>query len=337
MDEKRRLWARAGQAALRVLGRLAFGIAWLWVIGAAWYAGLPRPLGPFLAAALAVGFPLAWFRTDRRRVAWVFVATAALAGGLWTWKQPRTRAHWAADLAHDPVLSWEGDTVTIDGVRDCRYRTPDDIDVRYRIETLDVTTIRTLDLVVERFHALDALAHTLLTFGFEDGRHIAISVEVRREEGEAFHPIAGLFREFELVYVIGTEEDLIGLRTNVRPSSQVWLYPIRTTPARMQALFVAMLRRAEHLTRAPEFYNTLTSTCTTNLVDHVVQLVPGRLGWDWRMVLPGYAAAWAYERGLIDTTLPFEEAQVRYRIEERARAAPPDADFSRRIRTWSPR
>lgn len=337
MGEDRGRLARAGRTVWhvgrRVGGRLLFGVTWSWVIGAAWYSGLPRPLPPVLAVALAVGFPLAWYRLDRRRVAWAFVAVAVVALGLWTLKRPKASAHWAADLAHSPAMTWNGSEVTIDGIRDCRYRTPEDFDVRYRVETVDVDTLRTLDFVVERFAALDGLAHTLLTFGFEDGRHIAISVEIRREEGESFHPIAGLFREFELTYVIGTEEDLIGLRTNARPASRVWLYPIRTTRERMRSLFVQMLRRADHLGRAPEFYNTLTNTCTTNLVDHVVQLVPGRIGWDWRLVLPGYAAGLAHDLGLIDTDLPLEAAEARFRIDERAREAPLGVDFSRRIRT----
>ena len=192
-----------------------------------------------------------------------------------------------------------------------------------------------LDLLVERFHPWNALAHTLLTFGFSDGRHVVISVEVRREIGESFDPIAGLFRQLELMYVLGTESDLIGLRTNFR-KSHAWLYPIRTTKERIRKLFRSMLARAKHLQTSPEFYNTLTSTCTTNIVDHVLDLAPDRFDPDWRVLLPGYVATLAYEAGLIDTDLSFDAMQEAFRIDDIAQAGPVDTVYSQRIRSGRP-
>lgn len=338
-DTQPQAWPlRAGRLALRGLARLAWLIAWLWVIGAAWYSELgPRFLPKLLAAAIAIAFPLAWYRCKamRRRTALVFVATFLLALCLWTLKRPKTEAYWVADLAQLPTISLEGDQLTIEGLRDCAYRTPEDFDLRYRIETYDLAELETLDLLVERFHPWNALAHTLLTFGFSDGRHVVVSVEVRREIGESFDPIAGLFRQFELTYVLGTENDLIGLRTSYR-RSRAWLYPMRTTKERIQKLFRSMLARAKHLQTAPEFYNTLTSTCTTNIVDHVLDLVPHRFDPDWRVVFPGYSATLAYEAGLIDTDLSLDAMQEVFRIDEIAQAGPVDAVYSQRIRSGRP-
>jgi hypothetical protein len=204
--------------------------------------------------------------------------------------------------------------------------------VRHVDRIFDLGALRSIDFMVERFHADVFLAHTLLTFGFDDGARVVISIELRKEAGESFDPIAGLFKQYELMYVVGTEQDLIGLRTNHR-RSRVWLYPIQTTPERMRALFLDMLERARTLAGKPEFYNSLTSSCTTNIADHVRVLVPGRISLDWRILFPGYAGELAHELDLIDTDLPFDEAEDRFRIDLTAQEQPIGDDFSQRIRS----
>jgi hypothetical protein len=336
MSDDTPLLHRWGWSVARGIGRLAFVLTWLWTIGATWYSGLgPAPVPQLLAGLVAIAFPVAWYRYGRRTVAISFVVFLWTVLGLWTLKAPKVAADWAPDLARTVVARTEGTVVRIEGVRDCRYRTPEDFDVHYGTATVDLRALRSVDFVVERFHAFDGLAHTLLTFGFEGGQRIAISVEIRRERGESFSPIAGMFKNFEIIYVMGTEQDLIGLRTNHR-KSRVWLYPIRTTPERMRRLFVTMLERAERLAQAPEFYHSLLNTCTTNLVDHVVHLVPGRIPFSWRTIVTGYAGELAYELGLIDTSLAFDEAQRAFRIDEIAQAAPIDGSFPERIRAGRP-
>jgi len=318
----------------RFAGRAVFAASYLWCAGAIWYAGLgPAWLGPALAILFAVAFPAAWFLRpgDRRRTALVFCGCAVLILVAWQFKRPSNDRHWTPDMQRPARIQLEGDVVTIADIRNSTYHSEDTYDLGYVEETFDLRTLRSVDFLVERFHAWDFLAHTLLSFGFEDGRYIAVSVELRREVGEKFHPVAGLFKKYEIMYVVGTEQDLIGLRTNYR-KSRVWLYPIKTTPERMRALFVHMLARARQITREPEFYNTLTSSCTTNIVDHVRLLVPGRIPLDWRILFPGYTGEMAHELDLIDTDLSFEEAEARFRIDLAAQAAPVDADFSRRIR-----
>lgn len=318
----------------RLAGRLTFVGVWLWLVGAAWYSGLgPAPVPEVLAFGVFAGFPVAWYRTqNRRRVAGAFAGFAFVAITAWQLKRPATDRDWTADMRTASTIVIEGDRVTIRGMRAAHYRSPEDYDVRSYDRTFDLATLRSIDFLVERFHAFEGLAHTLLSFGFEGGEHVCISVEVRREEGESFNPVAGLFREYELLYVVGSEQDLIGLRTNHRGST-VWLYPVKTTPARRRALFLDMLRRARQLAEEPEFYNTLLSSCTTNIVDHVCSLVPGRVPFDWRILLPGYSGELAYELGLIETDLSFADTQARFRIDDVAQEAPVGADFSRRIRS----
>ncbi|HET9228559.1 MAG TPA: DUF4105 domain-containing protein, partial [Thermoanaerobaculia bacterium] len=138
-------------------------------------------------------------------------------------------------------------------------------------------------------------------------------------------------RQYELTYVVGDERDLIQLRTNHR-RDPVYLYPVRASRERIREMFVTMLQRANHLREHPEHYNTLTNSCTTNIVRHINELVPGRVPWSYKVLLPGYSDELAYDLGLIDTDLPFPEAKRRYRIDDDALRAEGSEDFSKQIR-----
>jgi len=124
---------------------------------------------------------------------------------------------------------------------------------------------------------------------------------------------------------------VIRLRTNYRHDA-VYLYPIRTPPERARALFVAMLTRANALRQRAEFYNSLTANCTSTIVRHVSSLVPGRVPFSYRWLLPGYADRLAYDLGLIDTDVAYDSLRVRFRITDAARAVGDGAGFSARIR-----
>jgi len=185
--------------------------------------------------------------------------------------------------------------------------------------------------MVEPFsgHGLGA-AHTLLSFGFVD-EYVAISVEIRKEKGEKFSPLKGLFRNYELMYVIGDERDLIKLRSNYRRDT-VYLYRINTTAERMQFVFLDMLERINEIRYEPEFYNTLTNTCTTNIVRHVNTIVPGRITLSYKVLMPAYSDELAYDLGLIVTNSSFEETREHYKINEEALLYADDPLFSVKIR-----
>ena len=183
--------------------------------------------------------------------------------------------------------------------------------------------------VVERFGA-GGLAHTFLSFGFGD-EYIAISIEIRKEKGETFSPLKGMLREYELMYVIGDERDLIGLRTNYR-KDVVYLYPVKTTPEKMRRVFLDMVERANTLAREPEFYNTLTNNCTTNIVRHVNTISPRRIPFSYKVLLPAYSDSLAIDIGLIESHGSLEETRATHRIDATAELVALDADFSQRIR-----
>lgn len=245
--------------------------------------------------------------------------------------RPSNERDWNADQARVATAEIDGDAVTIRNVRNAVYRSTSDFDVHWETRRYDLSRLESVWFVVEPFADWRGPAHTFLSFGFDDGDYVAVSVEIRKERGESFSPLLGLLRQYEIAYVIGDERDLIGLRANHR-KDEVFLYPIRTTPAQARALFESMLARANRVAATPEFYNTLTNTCTSNIVDHIESIAPGRVPWSHKTLLPAYSDDLAYDLGLIDTDLPRETYRAAHRINERAQSAANRPDFSVTIR-----
>lgn len=247
--------------------------------------------------------------------------------------EPSNDRDWTPDQARLPWAELAGRRVEVHNVRNARYRSTEDYDIAWEDRSYDLDRLRSAWFVVEPFESQDweGPAHTLMSFGFAGGDYLAVSVEIRKEKGEGFSPWKGLLRQYEVMYVVGDERDLIELRTNHR-RDPVYLYPVRAPRERIEQMFVSMLRRANHLRQEPEHYNTLTNTCTTNIVRHVNELVPGRVPWSYKLLLPGYSDELAYELGLIDTELPFPAAKHHFRIDDDALRAAGRDDFSWRIR-----
>lgn len=246
-------------------------------------------------------------------------------------RMPSNNRNWRPDLAVLPIAEFQGDTIKLYHVRDCTYRTEEDYDVRHFDKEFKITDVQRVDFIVVPFQNTPALAHTMLSFGFADGEQIVVSVEGRLEQGEQYSTLGGALDGYELMVVVGTERDLILLRTEVR-KVDVYLYPTRVTPAQAQRLFMAMLTRANQLARQPEFYDLLTNNCTTNIVDHINQLKPGAIPSDIRVLLPGHSDRLAYDLGLLAVTGPFDQIRAASRINLSAHLNADAPDFSRRIR-----
>lgn len=261
----------------------------------------------------------------------LFLVVTVIAIG-WLRQRPSHARRWATDQSVLPAAEFAGSRVTIHGVRNFRWSSATDFVPAWEDRSYPLDQVATAWYVLVPFSGRwRGPAHAFVSFGFDDGRYLAISVEARREAGEPYGVVAGLLRRFELLYVIGDERDLIGRRA-VYDGSEVFVYPIRASREAVRHVFVAMLERANALRERPEFYNTVSNNCTLNLVRHVNALRPGRIPSSWRIVLPGYSDAVALGLGLIDTTGTIADARARFRINERARAALTAPDFSRLIR-----
>jgi hypothetical protein len=266
------------------------------------------------------------------RVALCVLLVLAVAGlATWIRRRPSHQRAWAAGQAVLPRVTLAGDRVHVRDVRDFAYRSETDFTPGYRDRTYDLDRLQRVWFGLSPFDRdWRGPAHAFLSFQFSDGQYVSISVEARREGGEKYTPLKGALRNYELIYVIGEERDLIGAR--VVKDDPVYLYPMRATPAQVRALFVRMLRRAQEVERRPEFYNTFTNNCTTNILEPVNQIADQDIPFGLEILLPGYSDKLAHERGLIDTDLPLEQARTRFEVNERARAAMASSDFSARIR-----
>lgn len=239
--------------------------------------------------------------------------------------------NWAPDQARLPIGEVRGDQITIYNVRNCRYATADDYVVQYYDKDIRLSDIETVDFIVVPFKDTPSVAHTMLSFGMKDGEYLVSSVEIRKEATEEYSAWKGFFNQYELMYVIGDERDVINLSSNYY-KSDVYLYRTVAKPEQAQALFLDVVKRANELAAKPEFYNTLTNNCTTNIVSHVNKIAPKSVPYDMRILLPGYSDEYAYSLGLLDTTVPFEQLRSESRINQLAERYRDDENFSEYIR-----
>lgn len=246
--------------------------------------------------------------------------------------RPSNERNWTPDTDRTAQVVFTGDTVEIKNVRNARYRSTTDYDVSWEFRSYDLRKLDSVWFMVEPFSDVRGPAHTFLSFGFSDGEYIVVSVEIRKEKGESFSPVAGLLRQYELIYIIGDERDLIGLRANHRHDN-VYLYRMRATPEQARELFVSMLKRSNEVAEHPEFYNTLTNTCTTNIVEHINVIAPGRIPFSYKTLLPAFSDELAYDLGLIDTTLPRDQFRAAHQVNAMARLHADEATFSKAIRS----
>ncbi len=312
-----------------VLAAVAWGALALWFDGSQ-----SRVIAAAMAAGLAIVSILvaALIRPLLRGLGAALLPVVAVA--LW-WASipPSNSRHWSPDVARMARATFDGSRVTIENVRNFKYRSESDYDQRWETRTYNLEGVRGLDLFLS-FWGPTQIAHTIASWDFDDGQHLAISIETRKEKGESYSALRGFFRQYELYYVVADERDLIGLRTNCR-GEQVYLYRIRVPASQARALLVDYLDEINRLADHPRWYNALTQNCTTAIRGHAQNIgAGGRL--DWRLLANGHLDRLLYERGQIDTDLPFADLRARSNITERAKAAGDSPDFSARIRQGLP-
>jgi hypothetical protein len=255
--------------------------------------------------------------------------------GNWIVVQPSSTRNWTLGQQRTPGAVVAGDSVTIRDVRNFSWKAAGGADERWEERRYDLRKLESAWFVLAPFDRENrGPAHTFLSFGFSDSQFVSISVEARREAGEEYALLKGMLRRYEVMYVIGDERDVIGLR--VLRGDDIYLYPIRTSAASVRALFVEMLERANQLENEPEFYNTITNNCTTNILEHANSISPGRIPYGREVLLPGYADELAQRLGLIDGDATIEQVRARYLINDKAAAFAGDSLFSLKIRAPGP-
>uniref|UniRef100_E1THK6 Lnb N-terminal periplasmic domain-containing protein n=1 Tax=Burkholderia sp. (strain CCGE1003) TaxID=640512 RepID=E1THK6_BURSG len=235
---------------------------------------------------------------------------------------------WATEYERTASVQWQEGVARICNVRHFVYRTRDDFTPAWYDASYDLDALCSVDLVMSRW-AGESVAHVFVSFGFADGRYLAVSIETRRRSDQRYSALGGFWRNYGLIYVVADERDLLGVRTDVR-RERVCLYRVQMPDEAKRALFAGYLQRVEALNRRPEFYNTLFNNCTTNVLGHARAIAP-HLRYDWRILLSGHADDYAYRMGLLDSSTPFECLKARSLIRRPADAQIDEA-YSRAIR-----
>ncbi|MBX2803498.1 MAG: DUF4105 domain-containing protein [Myxococcales bacterium] len=316
---------------MKRLAAAALALWLLWSAAAVWLGGVgPEGPWPWRAVGLGVGVAIVGWGARVHRL-WATGVGVGVAVLLWyATLRPSADRTWSEDQSRLPRVSIVGDTLTVRDLRAFRYRATDDWDARWVDRSWDLTALQGVDFAVERFSHNEAVAHTFLSFRFADAQPLVVSVEIRKEVGERFGPVRGLFRQFELMYVLADERDAVELRA-VHRGNAVYLHPMRATPHQSRAFLESLMAGARAIEEHPRFYNTVAASCTTVLAQHLQEVFD--LPLDHRIYLPGYSDALAFELELIETDVDFEATRQRHRITERAQAAQGRPDFSDAIRT----
>lgn len=250
--------------------------------------------------------------------------------------QPSLELTWAADCEHLTTAIVEGNDITFRMVRDFKWRTTRDRDERWEPEVkVKLNELKDVWFMVDHFHSLKGLAHTYLTFEFEDGTCLSFSFETRREQGERYHPWDGLWRAYELYLLVGFERDVTGLRTHARKNKD-YMFRAITPPGKDKALLLGLIAKLNQLAEQPEWYHSLLTTCNTSIVRVVNQVTPGRIPFLWRNFLPGYTPKAAYRLKLIEDWGGFEQTLEAARIDERAQGWDGESDYSEMLRSFLP-
>jgi len=324
---------------MRLLRRVVFALAipvailaLLWGCLALWIDGpTARPLAAGLVAAYALaGLVALW----RLRPWWrAAVGVLVLVGGVVAWQQAlpaRNDRDWMPDVAELPTATVVGDRVTIRNVRDFTYGASDaDVRAHWETRTYDLARLRGVDLFFSFWGPTD-IAHTIMSWDFGDGEHLAISIETRKQVGESYSAVRGFFRQYELYYVVADERDVIGVRAQQR-GERLWLYRLRVPPPQARALLLDYLETINRLAVRPRWYNAFAHNCTTSIRQHAMRVTPVQ-PWSWQLLLNGHLEELLYRRGTLDQSRPFAELRARNEITARARAAGAAEDFSARIR-----
>jgi hypothetical protein len=330
----RKLLAAAGTVLMRLLLLGMIG----WSMTAIYYSNLPTALQPVAAALFGlITVAMLLFIRPRRRGKVVFLVLFALLVVWWRTIPPSNNRDWQPDVA---TLSWAdiaGDKITIHNIRNCVYRTETEFTVRHYDKSFDLAKLKSIDFFLV-YWGSPKIAHTMMSFNFEEQGNVAFSIETRKEKGEEYSTIKGFFRQYEIIYVVADERDVVRLRTNYREAGKgedVYLYRLNASPEVARKVFLHYLSEINRLKDKPEWYNALTSNCTTSIRQHTKPYNPeARL--DWRMIVNGYIDEMIYERGAVDRSLPFAELKKRSYINPSAKKANDAADFSAQIRQGLP-
>jgi hypothetical protein len=306
-----------------------------WAFGAVWFDGPFGNGNKFVAALVVIAFVivLVFVRPLWRKLGGLVVLFGSVVLW-WLTITPASDRDWQPDVAQKARADIQGDEVTVHNVRNFEYRSETDYTPRWETRTVQLSKLTGADLAIN-YWGSPWIAHPIVSFQFADALPVCFSIETRKKVGQTYSAIGGLYRQFELIYIVADERDVIRVRTNYRTGEDIYLYHTTISPPQARERFLEYIHSLNALRDKPRWYNAVTTNCTTSIR---TQHPPGeRMPWDWRILLNGKGDELMYQRHLIVTGgLPFAELKRRAHINERALAASGGPDFSNQIRIGIP-
>ena len=308
------------------------GLLWLWCAFAIFFYGLDQPFDWIVAACFALAVPLVLVLLPYRLYAFcVIFSLYAVIITVWVQKQPRLDKDWLQSVARLPRVVYEGEQVTVYDIRDFDYQTETEFIARYYNKRFNLNQLNEVNYILSYWDGNLAVAHTMLSFGFSNGDHLAVSLETRLAKNQPQSGLNGLFKQYEVIYILADEADIFRLRTNYR-QEEMFLYPLNLKPETAKAMLLSVLDRVNILYQQPEFYNTLTHNCFTGLQSDFRKISDSNKAlFDYRWFANGYSDEMIYENGKIKTNLSFAETKQRHHINQYTAAATAE-NYSRLIR-----
>ncbi len=308
---------------------------WLWCSVAVYFLMLPdKQLATIVAGVFALAIPVVFFLPVKRHLA-ILLIVLAYVGVLIAWNnmQPSNDRVWVPSVAKNPYAITQDNQMTVHNIRNFDYQTEHDFIENYYDRTYNLDELESLSLILSYWDGGTIVAHTILSFGFKNGDYLAVSAETRLQKDELQELVQGFFNQYEMLYILADERDIIRLRTNFR-KEEVFLYPINLDPENVRKVFDVIMARVNSLYQQPEFYNTLTQNCFTSLRADLSSIAPPKNKLDWRILANGYADQMLYENGDIATDLSFNEAKQYFHINQYVSNDNSPDNYSLRIRPY---
>lgn len=300
---------------------LYYNLPWMWL-----------KITGSITFTIAVPAALVMIKPRRRTFFIISILTLVIT----VWQQaipPENERDWKISVARLPQISVNGNEIKISNIRNFIYRSETDFTPRYYSKTFNLNNIRSLDYILSYWDGNKAIAHTIFSFGFKNGDYLAVSVETRLSKNQKQSFLGGIFNQYELIYILADERDVLRLRSNFR-KEQVYLYRVKADQELLKKVFLKIIERAAELQKHPRFYNILKDNCLTTLLADLRQAQGKRYSFDYRFILNGYSDNLLYDKNvLISGALPFETLKKRRHINQYVEDDPDaEIDFSRKIR-----
>ena len=246
-------------------------------------------------------------------------------------KKPKHNRDWRPEQSKLSSAQVNGDKVLIKNIRNCSYRSSEDLDLHYYDKSFDLNKLKSVDLIIQPFKKMSFIAHVFLSFGFEGGEYVSVSIEARRKNKKGFSFFGGFFRMFEIIYIIADEKDIMRLRP-LHHKDNVYIYPLKIKKSKIKKIFLDITKRINGIKDKSEFYNTLTNSCVTNIFEHIKGAGETDIPRSWKFFFPSKLDKLLYDIKLIKTKLPFDVFKENHRINDRAEKYQDEADYSAKIR-----